>query len=99
MISGTTRSGRLRRRSCWPKLGFGLTDEAFTAGLIHDIGMMVEMQYDRNKLIDVLDSVKPNDDSVPTGNMMEQETEVFGVTHRTSARRCASRKFPRRSSA
>src|SRR4051794_30971322 len=39
------------------KLGFAVSDEAFLAGLIHDIGIMVEMQYDRNKLIEVLQKV------------------------------------------
>ncbi|MBL8991041.1 MAG: HDOD domain-containing protein, partial [Phycisphaerae bacterium] len=37
------------------KLRIGLSDEAFLAGLIHDVGLMVMMQYDRNKLIEVLD--------------------------------------------
>lgn len=78
------------------KLGFGLTDEAFLAGLIHDIGLMVEMQYDRNKLIDILDSVKPNDEGVPSGNMLEKENEVFGVNHQQfGSALCERWKFPK----
>ena len=30
------------------KIGLGLPDEAFLAGLIHDLGVMVEMQARRN---------------------------------------------------
>ena len=78
------------------KLGFGLTDEAFLAGLIHDIGMMVEMQYDRNKLIDVLDKVKPDSEGLPTGNMLEAEEEIFGVSHEVfGSALCERWKFPK----
>ncbi|MEM9166513.1 MAG: HDOD domain-containing protein [Planctomycetota bacterium] len=78
------------------KLGYGLTDEAFLAGLIHDIGFMVEMQYDRNKIIDVLDRVKPDADGVPSGNMFEAERELFGVTHEEFGQALCDRwKFPK----
>jgi len=78
------------------KLGFGLTDEAFLAGLIHDIGMMVEMQYDRNKLIDILDCVKPDKDGIPSGNMLDEENKVFGVNHQDfGSALCAQWKFPK----
>ena len=78
------------------KLGFGLTDEAFLAGLIHDIGFMVEIQYDRNKMIDVLDRVQPDSDGNPTGDMLEAETEIFGVTHQDFGfALCERWKFPK----
>ncbi|MEO1585210.1 MAG: HDOD domain-containing protein [Planctomycetota bacterium] len=78
------------------KLGYGLTDEAFLAGLIHDIGFMVEMQYDRNKMIDVLDRVKPDTDGVPSGDMLEAEAEIFGVTHQEFGfALCERWKFPK----
>ena len=31
------------------QLKLGLADEAFLAGLIHDIGIIVEIQYDRHQ--------------------------------------------------
>ena len=78
------------------KLGYGLTDEAFLAGLIHDIGFMVEMQYDRNKMIDVLDRCRPNSDGIPSGNMVEIENEVFGVNHQDFGHALCERwKFPK----
>lgn len=78
------------------KLGFGLTDEAFLAGLIHDIGFMVEMQYDRNKIIDVLDRVRPDGDGNPTGDMLEAERNIFGVTHQEFGHALCERwKFPK----
>ena len=78
------------------KLGYGLTDEAFLAGLIHDIGFMVEMQYDRNKMIDVLERVRPDADGCPTGNMLEAETEIYGVTHQDIGfALCERWKFPK----
>ncbi len=78
------------------KLGYGLTDEAFLAGLIHDIGFMVEMQYDRNKMIDVLDRVRPDGDGNPTGDMLAAEEEIFGVTHQDFGfGLCERWKFPK----
>ena len=77
------------------KLGFGLSDEAFLAGLMHDIGVMVEMQFDRNKLIDVLDRARPGPDGAPTGDMIEAEQEIFGADHQQfGAGLCAKWKFP-----
>ncbi|MGP1273205.1 MAG: HDOD domain-containing protein [Phycisphaerales bacterium] len=78
------------------KLGYGLTDEAFLAGLIHDIGFMVEMQYDRNKMIDVLDRVRPDADGVPSGSMIQAENEIFGVNHQDFGHALCERwKFPK----
>jgi HD-like signal output (HDOD) protein len=36
-------------------MGLGLPDEAFLAGLIHDIGIMVEMQARRAKFVEMLE--------------------------------------------
>jgi HD-like signal output (HDOD) protein len=63
------------------KLGMGLADEAYLAGLIHDIGIMVEMQYDRSDLIDAIDRCEPNIDGVPKRSLIETEEEVFGANH------------------
>jgi len=76
-------------------LKLGLGDEAYLAGLIHDIGIMVEMQYDRNKLIEVVEKVCPGPDGTPTLNMLEVEDGVFGANHQDfGASLCTKWKFP-----
>ena len=68
----------------------GLADEAFLAGLIHDVGVMVEMQFDRNKLADVLDRVAQG------APMLEAEEAVFLATHQDFGMALADKwKFPR----
>lgn len=62
-------------------LKYGLADEAFLSGLIHDIGVMVEMQYDRNKLIEVVEKVGVDGDGVPANDMLAIEEATFGVNH------------------
>lgn len=77
------------------RLGFAATDEAFLAGLIHDIGIMVEMQYDRNKLIEVLERLGHNEGGVPAGDMLAQEEAVFGANHQHfGSGLCEKWKFP-----
>lgn len=77
-------------------LRLGLSDEAFLAGLIHDIGVMVEMQYDRNKLIEVLEEVKCDSDGVPQVNMRDVESRVFGASHAEFGAGLAEKwKFPK----
>jgi len=76
------------------RLGFALSDEAFLSGLMHDIGVMVEMQYDRSRLIDVLQKVGDND-GVPTQDMLAIEEAVFAANHQQfGAGLCAKWKFP-----
>ena len=76
------------------KLGFA--DEAFLAGLIHDIGVIVEIQYDRHRFIDVIGRVKPDDNGVPSGDMLEVETEIFGANHQDFGQGlCEKWKFPK----
>jgi len=78
------------------KLKIGLPDEAFLAGLIHDIGVMVELQADRHKLIEVVDQLEVDKDGVPTKCMLEIEEQVFGATHQDfGAGLCDKWKFPR----
>ncbi len=76
-------------------LKLGLSDEAFLAGLIHDIGVMVEMQYDRNKLIEVfekLGDVKAG----PQAEMIELEEQSFGASHQDfGSGLCEKWKFPK----
>jgi putative nucleotidyltransferase with HDIG domain len=76
-------------------LKLGLSDEAFLAGLIHDIGIMVEMQYDRNKLIDTLKVVNADVKGVPVNDMLKAEQDVFHATHQDfGAALCEKWKFP-----
>ena len=78
------------------KLNLGLPDEAFLAGMIHDIGIMVEMQAGRDKLIEVIESLDIDADGVPAVDMLQRETEVFGANHCTfGAGLCEAWKFPK----
>lgn len=58
------------------QIKLGLPDEAFLAGLIHDIGVMVEMQVRRPKLVQVLE--RTNEKKCP---FRESELAILGVTH------------------
>ncbi len=74
----------------------GLADEAFLAGLIHDIGVIVEIQSDRHKLIEAVGRLGVGKDGVPTNNMLDVETEVFGANHQDFGQGlCEKWKFPR----
>ncbi|MFM9957663.1 MAG: HDOD domain-containing protein [Phycisphaerales bacterium] len=78
------------------ELGMAIADEAFLAGLMHDIGIMVELQSDKNKLIEVLTRTKVGPDGVPAGNMIEIERAVFGADHQQFGRGLCERwKFPK----
>lgn len=77
------------------RMGFAVSDEAFLCGLIHDIGIMVEMQCDRNKLIEVIQRTGPDKTGVPANDMLEAEDAVFGANHQLfGAGLCAKWKFP-----
>jgi HD-like signal output (HDOD) protein len=77
------------------KLGLGVADEAFLAGLTHDIGIMVEMQAGRQKLIEVVNALRPDAAGVPAGDMLELERKHFGATHQDFGKGLCERwKFP-----
>ncbi len=77
-------------------LKLGLTDEAFLAGLMHDIGIVVEIQYDRQKLIEVLGRCAPDADGNPGADMLTAETEIFAANHQDfGAALCEKWKFPK----
>ncbi len=77
------------------QLQLGLPDEAFLAGLIHDIGIMVEMQAERNKLIQVFEQLDIDKDGVPGTNMLELERQILGADHCIyGAGLCEAWKFP-----
>ena len=77
-------------------LKMGLADEAFLAGLMHDIGIMVEMQFDRQNLIQAVESLGVNNAGVPLIEMLEAEEQVFQANHQHfGAALCSKWKFPR----
>ncbi len=64
-------------------------DEAFLAGLLHDIGLMVQMQVDRHRLVEVFErsAAEP---------FIDAEDAVFGANHQDFGRALCQRwKFPR----
>lgn len=71
--------------------GLGLPDEAFLAGLIHDMGIMVEMQSRRAKLIETFDHLEKN----PSMTFRQAEEVCVGANHEQfGAALCKSWKFP-----
>ena len=78
------------------QLKLGLPDEAFLAGLIHDIGLMVQMQAMREKLIRVFDEMRFNADGQPLTDMRQIEQAVMGADHCAfGAGLCEAWKFPK----
>ena len=78
------------------QLHLGLADEAFLAGLIHDIGIMVEMQAMRHELLQVFEDIKFDDDGVPDRDMIEAENRLLGADHQAfGAGLCEAWKFPK----
>ena len=78
------------------KLKLGLPDEAFLAGLIHDIGIMVEMQSDRHKLVEVFEQIEIAEDGTPLADMREIELRVLGANHEAfGSALCEAWKFPK----
>jgi len=77
-------------------LKIGLSDEAFLAGLMHDIGIMVELQYDRSKLLEVLQKCGADSKGIPCENMITLEDQIFGANHQDfGAALCERWKFPK----
>jgi len=73
------------------KAGLGLPDEAFLAGLIHDLGLMVEIQARRPKFVEAIEKC----DADPQLSMRDAEYQVLGVTHEQfGAGLCQTWKFP-----
>jgi len=76
------------------KLAFA--DEAFLAGLIHDIGIVVEIQYDRHKLVEAVTRTNPSSDGTPARVLMDTEDEIFGANHQDFGHGlCVKWKFPK----
>ncbi len=73
------------------KVGLGLPDEAFLAGLIHNIGILVEIQARRPKFVQALDLLSQN----PDMTLREAETRILGANHEQfGAGLCQMWKFP-----
>lgn len=78
------------------QLKLGLPDEAFLAGLIHDIGIMVEMQASRDKLVQVFEELDFDFEGKPGADMREVELRILGANHCAfGAALCESWKFPK----
>ena len=78
------------------EMKLGLPDEAFLAGLIHDIGIMVEMQAMRDKLVAVFSNMKYDDDGNPLTNLCELEEQYCGADHTAfGSGLCEVWKFPK----
>lgn len=78
------------------ELKLGLPDEAFLAGLIHDIGLMVEMQARRDDLIEVIGRLEFDTTGAPMQDMLAIERQVMGADHtQFGSALCESWKFPR----
>jgi HD-like signal output (HDOD) protein len=73
------------------RLHNALPDEAFLAGLIHDIGILVELQAFREPLVEIAD--RASRESV---RYIDLETQIIGVDHQAlGAGLTAKWKFPR----
>ena len=73
------------------KVGLILPDEAFLAGLIHDIGIMIEMQSCRDEFIGVVDMLAEGQDLT----FRQAEQQLLGATHESFGMAlCRKWKFP-----
>ena len=71
--------------------GMVLPDEAFLAGMIHDLGIMVELQARRSLFIQLVEELGAN----PSLTFREAEAQSLGATHEEfGAALCRKWKFP-----
>ncbi len=74
------------------EMGLGLPDEAFLAGLIHDIGIMVEMQARRPKFVEAIERMTSSQNTL---TLRQAESMVLGANHEQfGAALCKMWKFP-----
>ncbi|MBI1369002.1 MAG: HDOD domain-containing protein [Planctomycetes bacterium] len=72
------------------RLKVNVLDEAFLSGLMHDIGVMVEMQAVQPKLLEVFDVMREEKLS-----MLDAEEKVIGANHQDFGKAlCEKWKFP-----
>jgi len=73
------------------KINNTLPDEAFLAGLIHDIGILVELQAFREPLIQIVERA-----ALEEGRYIDIETSILGVDHQALGAGLTTKwKFPR----
>lgn len=73
------------------KAELGPPDEAFLAGLIHDVGIMVEIQALRSKFVEAFDQFDPESDVT----LRQVELNILGATHEQfGAALCRQWNFP-----
>jgi HD-like signal output (HDOD) protein len=73
------------------RIGLGLPDEAFLAGLIHDLGIMVEVQARRQQFVEAVGGVL--DGTYAT--LRQAEHAIIGADHEAfGAELCRTWKFP-----
>lgn len=78
------------------ELRLGLPDEAFLAGLIHDIGIMVEMQAHRESLVKIVSELDIDAEGMAANDMREIEHATLGADHCVfGAALCEAWKFPK----
>jgi len=71
-------------------IGLALPDEAFLAGLIHDLGLVAIMQSQANKLLEIVQMAKAG---IP---FRKAEDQVLGTNHQEIGMALAAKwKFPR----
>lgn len=67
----------------------GIADEAFLAGLVHDVGVLVELQHDRARFAAAIE------EAIETGDLRSAEIANLGETHEGfGAALCEHWKFP-----
>lgn len=55
----------------------GVANDAFLAGLVHDIGITAELQHDRRRLLEVIERCLAD----PTRDFLTEEDAAFGANH------------------
>lgn len=77
-------------------LRMSFADESFLAGLIHDIGIMVELQAERGKLAIVVQRMTFDPKGNPTSDYLSLEREILGCDHgHYGGALCEAWKFPK----
>jgi putative nucleotidyltransferase with HDIG domain len=72
------------------------TDEAFLAGLLHDIGFLVELQHDSVMFTSMIETITVDHDGAPNIDLPELERATFQTDHQSiGAVLCEQWKFPR----
>jgi HD-like signal output (HDOD) protein len=77
-------------------LSLPIADEAFLAGMIHDVGLLAQIQLWPEKLREVCQTMSQRDISAPGETFVECERRLIGVDHEQLGRALALRwRFPR----